>query len=230
MAEFVREHDAGDFAAILTELTRKRIPNNFDRAVAGHGRSQAFGVIRRWSYRPWLSRNTWHRPHLWQLLQDFASKYDIEYDAIQVNDDYSSQPHRDKGNSGRSYIVGFGDYTAGELVVDGSEHCIRHRGYVFNGSELLHHTKPWVGHRFSLVFFRLEWPSKWPRYSVTCRTVEDGMEVTDTYDESIFVLDCKGHLVRWIKLGLPRPWIGRLTIRGQPARNQQAVSESSESA
>ena len=219
MATLVHQHVPEDFAPILAELQRKRIPNNFDRAVAGHGRSQAFGVIRRWSYRPWLSRTTWMRPELWSALLDFAEKFvQVEWDAVQVNDNYLSAPHRDKGNMGSSYIVGFGDYVGGDLVVAGESCDIRHRGYEFNGSELLHSTAPWVGQRYSLVFFRIEWPTKWPRYTVSCRVLGDGLEVTDQYDESIVVLDTKGRIAAVLKAGKQMPWIGRLTARGQPSR------------
>lgn len=218
--EFVREHQAEDFNHILAEIQRKSIPNNFDRNVAGHGRSQAFGVIRRWSYRPWLSRNTWQRPQLWALLLDFARKYvSIEWDAVQVNEDYQSAPHYDKGNSGDSYIVAFGDYIGGDLVAAGTSYNIRHRGHLFNGSRILHSTTSWTGHRYSLVFFKIEWPTKFlPRYKVSCKNDVDGMEISDEYDESIVVVDKKGHLVRTIKEPKPVQWIGRLTSRGQRSR------------
>lgn len=234
-ATFVKEHSSDDFQAILSELTAKPLPVNHDRAVAGKGKSQAFGVIRRWSYRPYLSRNTWMRPELWQHLLDFAAQHvTIPWDAIQVNDNYASQPHRDKGNQGISYIVGFGDYTGGELTVEdtapavgvtqaapprGTKYDIRHRGHHFNGSELLHWTEPWEGQRYSLVFFRIEWPTKFqPGYTITSRLVEDGTEITDTYDDSVLVVNRKGHLVRIVRQGQPMPWRGRLTEKGQRSR------------
>jgi len=224
-ATFVKEHSPDDFAAILKELTVHPLPVNHDRAMAGKGKSQAFGVIRRWSYRPYLSRNTWMRPTLWQHLLDFAAQHvTIPWDAIQVNDNFASQPHRDKGNQGISYIVGFGDYTGGELTVQNMEgtntsYDIRHRGYAFNGADNLHWTEPWTGQRFSLVFFRIEWPTKFqPGYTITSRLVEDGTEITDGYDNSILVVDRKGHLVRTVQQGQPMPWRGRLTEKGQRSR------------
>ena len=219
-----REHSPADFIGLLEELLIHPIPVNHDRRVAGKGRSQAFGVIRRWSYRPWLSRNTWMRPRLWELLLAFAESFvSIEWDAIQVNDNYQSAPHKDKGNCGISYIVGFGPYQGGELLVDVSSYDIRHRGHLFNGSELLHSTQPWTGSRYSLVFYKIEWPTKWPHYSITCRVLEDGVEVTDEYDESIMVLNKKGHIVRIPKPGKPVAWIGRLTSRGQKSQNVEVA-------
>jgi hypothetical protein len=219
-ATFVRDHAPEDFTAIIAELERKPLAVNPDRFVAGPGRSQAFGVIRRWSYRPWLSRNTWLHSELWALLLEFAAKFELTgYDAIQINDDYKSAPHRDKGNTGDSYIVSFGDFTGGDLICDGTPVDIRHRGHTFCGAEILHSTAPWTGHRYSMVFYNIEWPAKFlPRYSVTCRVVSDGLEVSDTYDESVIVLNRRGHIVRTVKQGKPVLWIGKLSKAGQKSQ------------
>lgn len=219
-ATFVREHSPEDFAAIIAELQRKPLAVNPDRFVAGPGRSQAFGVIRRWSYRPWLSRNTWLHSELWALLLEFATKFDLmSYDAIQINDNYMSNPHRDKGNEGLSYIVAFGDFVGGMLNVSGTDYDIKLKGHLFNGSQEEHFTRPWSGHRYSVVFYNIEWPAKFlPRYSVTCRAVEDGLEVSDSYDESVIVLNRRGHIVRTVKQGKPVLWIGKLSKAGQKSQ------------
>lgn len=213
------------FAALTAELIRRRLVVNKDRRDAGEGRSQAFGVIRRWSYRPHLSRNTWQRPELWAMLLDFAARYvTVPWDAVTVNDSYKSAPHRDKGNEGESFTVSFGDFTGGELCMEGpSGETVsvdtRYRGFQFNGSQIRHWTAPFEGRRFCLVFYRITWPRKFlPRYEISCSMVEDGMRVFDEYDESIVVLDKKGHVVRTIEKGLWRQWIGRLTMRGQPSQ------------
>ena len=183
MATFVKQHTPEDFADILTLLQTKALPVNYDRMRSGPGKSQAFGVIRRWSYRPWLSRNTWMLPELWAALQAFAAQHvSIPWDAVQVNDNYNSAPHKDKGNQGDSYIVGFGDYGGGALCVDETDYDIRHRGHLFRGAELTHWTRPWLGHRYSLVFFRIEWPTKFPPYTVSSRLVEYCLESPDSYD------------------------------------------------
>lgn len=210
------------FELLQAELIRKRIPINRDRWVAGEGRSQAFGVIRRWAYRPHLSRNTWMRPKLWGLLLDFAAKHvPCAWDAVTVNDNYLSAKHRDKGNEGESFTVSFGDFTGGELCLE-NEETIKvdtcHKGFLFNGSEITHWTAPFVGRRFCLVFYKLSWPTKWERYHIESSIVEDGLLVKDEYDQSIVVLDVKGHVVRTIQKGIWREWIGRLSRRSQPAR------------
>jgi hypothetical protein len=219
------------FDLLKAELIRKRIPINHDRWVAGEGRSQAFGVIRRWAYRPHLSRNTWMRPTLWGLLMDFAAKHvSIQWDAVTVNDNYVSAPHKDKGNEGVSFTVSFGDFTGGQLCMEGpSGETIsvetRHRGFLFNGSSTTHWTAPFEGRRFCLVFYKLKWPSRWSRYLIQCSMVEDGLRVEDEYDESIVVLDKKGHVVRTIEKGVWREWIGRLSRRSEPARAALPIAE-----
>lgn len=219
MATLVREHAPDDFAEILAELQRKPLPVNRDRRVAGAGRSQAFGLQRRWSYIPFLGRMTWQRPELWALLLAFAQKFDIvDFDAIQVNDSYKSAPHRDAGNYGLSYIVGFGDYVAGELDVEGTKYDIRHKGHVFNGSELTHSTSDFQGQRYCLVFFKIVWPSKFIPYQIQTRLVEDGLLVSNTYNNEEVVLDRKGKVVRTIKEAEPREYVVRLSRMGQTSR------------
>ena len=221
----VKDVSESEFSELIQELTREIVPVNYDRSQAGKGRSQAFGMIRRWSYRPHLSRNTWMRPKLWELLLDFAGKHvPVSWDGCTVNDSYTSAPHRDKGNQGLSYTVSFGDFTGGELCIQPGEGGTlaldtRHKGYLFNGAEQVHWTAPFVGRRFCLVFYSIVFPTKFlPRYRVTCREEPDGLLIDDPYDDSIVVVDRKGHVVRTVRQPQPRQWIGRLTKRGQPSR------------
>jgi len=220
MTSFVADISASAFEPLLEELIREQITVNHDRALAGKGRSQAFGIIRRWSYRPHLARNTWMRPRLWQLLLNFASAHvPISWDGVTVNDTYQSAPHRDKGNQGQSFTVSFGDFTGGELCIGPTKYDTRHKGLLFNGFSDEHWTAPFEGRRFCLVFYTIVWPTKFlPRYKVECRQEPDGLWIGDEYDESEVVLDKKGHVVRILKAPKPREWIGRLTSRGQKSR------------
>ncbi|CAE7718890.1 unnamed protein product [Symbiodinium sp. CCMP2592] len=61
----------------------------------------------------------------------------------------SRRPRR----QGISLIVGLGDYSGGELAVEGNTHDIRYRPLEFNGWTQRHWTQPFVGERFSLVWF-----------------------------------------------------------------------------
>jgi len=74
-----------------------------------------------------------------------------------VNRNARFMPHVDAGSGGvgqgRSLIVGLGDYAGGEIVVEGEAHDIRYRPLEFYGWTQRHWTRPFVGERFSLVYF-----------------------------------------------------------------------------
>ena len=146
------------FQEILEELHRKPIPVNEYRKLSGSGRSQAFGVVNRRCLRPDYSRQCWLRPYLFKLLLDFADKYvSIPWTSITVNQNYAADRHRDRGNIGDSFLVAFGDFTGGELVLyegdlSGS-HCIRHQPIVLDFSVIEHSVNAFEGERISLVFY-----------------------------------------------------------------------------
>ena len=227
--------DAEEFTPLITELTNKVLPNNFDRKQAGFGKSQTFGIQTRWSYIPWLGRMTWKRPRLWQLLLDFAEKHipDFDWDAITVNDSYMSAPHKDKHNEGDSLTITFGDFTGGELMIEdpsGQPVAVptRHSFYRFNGATTVHWTAPFQGRRFCLVFYRIKWPPKYlPRFKVHCQERADGMEIHCGYDGSIVVLDKNGHLVRTVVQPHPKLFRTRLTKKGQPTLSDWALTQTS---
>ena len=218
MATFIQEIPPEAFVGIVAELQRKPIQINNYRIKSGKGRSQGFGIIRRMSYRPWIGRTTWERIGLYKLIVDFAEQYNIfGWDGVQVNQNYQTAPHKDPTNVGESYIVGFGDYTGGELLIGDSPHDIHHKGYRFNGAELLHSTAPFEGNRYTMVFFKISIPPQFGVYTVKSEVLEeDGqlvLRIVDSYDESVLVLDKKGHIIRTEKVGKPMVWKGYLTSR-----------------
>lgn len=147
------------FSEIVKELTTRPLAINKYRKSVGEGQSQAFGVVGRRNLAPDYSRLCWTRPKLYMHLLDFADKYvDISYNAITVNQNYKSNPHRDKHNIGDSYLVSFGDFTNGNLLIHEGDlsgnHDIRHKPIVADFSKLLHSTDDWSGIRFSLVFYQ----------------------------------------------------------------------------
>ena len=81
----------------------------------------------------------------------------IPWNAITVNQNYKAQPHRDKGNLGLSYLIGFGDYTGGELeILEGEAkglHDIRYKPIIHNFMNDLHCVRDFKGNRFSLVYY-----------------------------------------------------------------------------
>ena len=73
-----------------------------------------------------------------------------------VNCNAQFKPHRDSGaGAGQhgSLIVGLGDYTGGDLVVENERHDIRYQPLAFDGWSERHWTLPFQGERFSLVWF-----------------------------------------------------------------------------
>jgi hypothetical protein len=74
--------------------------------------------------------------------------------AINANAQFT--PHVDSGRGlgqSLSMIVGLGEYTGGQLVVEGQAHDICYQPLQFDGWKLRHWTLPFQGERFSLVWF-----------------------------------------------------------------------------
>ncbi len=99
-------------------------------------------------------------PELKEIFKEYASIWfnDFEWTQVQMNKNFRTPPHKDSKNIGESIIVGIGDYTGGELVIQDDkekeiEVNINLAPCIFNGSQLTHYTKDWVGTRYSLVFF-----------------------------------------------------------------------------
>ena len=106
----------------------------------------------------------------WKRNQDifnnsckFFDRYieNFEYTTIQYNYCNRSAKHIDGNNVGISYIIAFGEYTGGRLIVydkktDEPQFIdIKNKFYCFNGSEIYHETEPFEGVRVSLVYFQL---------------------------------------------------------------------------
>ena len=123
------------------------------------GYSQCMGIVGKRSLAPDLSRQSWLHGKLHHLLNQFGEKYvkpHINWSSVQVNVNFSCLAHKDIGNIGDSYIIGLGNYTNGELVIEDAPYNINYRGLLFNGAEKTHYTKDWSGHRITLVYHTLE--------------------------------------------------------------------------
>lgn len=135
--------------------------NNRAKKSTGTGRSAPFGFVRKRTYPPGPSDENKKWPELWDLLKQYGKTIPVEWDGIQVNIDCVCAPHKDEGNTGDSYLVSGGDYTGGELVVEGIEYDCRYRPLIFNGSEKEHWNKPIKsGHKWTLVFFKTTIPKR----------------------------------------------------------------------
>ena len=102
------------------------------------------------------SRHNKKHQKLLHLCDNLIKKFhpDFKYTTIQINKNHLCPPHKDSNNSGMSYIIGLGDYTGGELVVDDIEYDIHERFVQMDGHKI-HYTKPFQGERYSIVFLSL---------------------------------------------------------------------------
>lgn len=93
-------------------------------------------------------------PELLSSIQEMMEHHhpDFEYTTIQVNKNIQSKGHVDQNNVGPSIIIALGDFTGGELVVEGKPSNIKNRFKKFDG-RLGHWVQNFKGTRYSLVFF-----------------------------------------------------------------------------
>jgi hypothetical protein len=99
-------------------------------------------------------------PELEKIFKEYASYHlpkKFFWSQVQINFNYDIPKHFDSSNQGYSYIVGIGDYTGGELMIDFNGYVktvdIKDSPYTFNGSDYEHWVAPFEGDRWSLVFF-----------------------------------------------------------------------------
>lgn len=155
MYKIGREIDRELFKEIEEELIKRPLPINIHRKTSGIGRSQVFGIVKQRGHYYAGSKMNYSRPELFQKLLKLSGQIldsDFTFCSIQVNQNYQTAPHKDKGNRGNSCIIGFGDYTNGELVIEGQKVDINYKTLYFDGSKYLHSTEPYTGNRYSLVF------------------------------------------------------------------------------
>ena len=142
-------------AGLLTELGKITIPVNSGRKNSGVGRTQVFGKISRRNLGFGEASNNKKFPRLYELLRELGDEIvPFKYDAIQLNHNYESLPHRDKNNCGLSLIVSFGKYRGGRLFIDGRPYSTKMHPIVFDGSALEHYNDEIHGDKYSVVYFR----------------------------------------------------------------------------
>jgi len=173
-----------DTSELLNELKRRQVPiaKNRKKGIA-HLRSCVFGIAHKRLFGPSFgaAAANKHRPDLWALIKSIPVP--ISYDSVQVNQNATAGPHKDKNNVGLSYIMSIGDYVGGDLVIqaeDGTEtsHALLGTpGLIFDGS-CVHWNTPHEGTKYSLIFYTIEptanvkakfgYPDAWrsdPRYT-----------------------------------------------------------------
>ncbi len=138
-----------------TSIRRKKIEKNNKRP-----KSMIAGK-RFWRQSWGKCRLSNEYPNLDNVLKEFISEYDntFEYTTVTLNKNFECLPHFDSANVGESYIIALGNYTGGELNIEGTKYDIRGKWLKFNGSEKKHWVEPFIGDRYSLVYYKTK--GKW---------------------------------------------------------------------
>jgi len=103
---------------------------------------------------PLLSMYSRKYPKVYEEIQRIGKLIvPFEYKAVQVNHNLECPPHRDKNNKSRSVLVSFGEYTGGDIVIEGIEYNAYHTPIEFDGCKMTHWNKPIHGNKYSLVYF-----------------------------------------------------------------------------
>ena len=107
---------------VLPIIEKKAVRMNYARKNSGSGRTQVYGYGSRRTMGFGEFKNNSVNPELYDVLVKLGAMIVpafIPWTAIQVNKNYQTKPHVDGNNIGLSYSVSFGDFTGGELVVEG---------------------------------------------------------------------------------------------------------------
>lgn len=192
------------FKEILDELHTRPITINKYRDKCGEGRSQCFGLVNRRSLNVDYSRQGWLRPKLLYHVQEFAEKYvDISWTSVTINQNYKCLPHRDKSNYGESFLVAFGQYQGGDLLIHEGDlsgsYNINCRPFKTDFSKVLHSVQDFTGERISMVFYKLK-TTKMPK-----EPLPEGKAV---FENGKYFFK-RGDKIITPKCGLPHPLRGR---------------------
>jgi hypothetical protein len=139
-------------------LQRYTIPiknkTNNRRGFPSH-RSMTLGMIKgRFTGKVGLSYYSRKYPRLYQELVDYGKKVcPFPFQSIHVNHNVTCPPHKDSSNQQLSLIVAFGNYTGGELVIEGTIVSTFETPIIFNGAIQEHWNLPHEGDKYSLVYF-----------------------------------------------------------------------------
>jgi hypothetical protein len=141
------EIDDTAFRPLLEYLQSSKQPQN-----------QVLGLAYRRGFAPDISKRSWTDPKLFHLVSKFwALVSDPSLtpapSAIQI---FRGEGKLDGHNKTSSWVVRFGSFTGGELVLKtptDTEHNIRHRPIIFNPKETEHYFKEAVGDCWTIVFY-----------------------------------------------------------------------------
>lgn len=118
-------------------------------------RGAIFGNVRgRFNGITALSLDSRKRPELYaELVRVGGLICPFPFNKIQLNYNLQCPPHKDSGNESKSLLISFGEYTGGEIVVEGTKYSAYHTPTIFDGCKLTHYNEPHIGNKYSLVYF-----------------------------------------------------------------------------
>jgi len=165
--ECLQELDPYNIRKIEDHLRHKNVQMNGYKKSVGDGRSQCFGMVRKKRAPPDLSRQSWLNPYLHYLLMEFARMFvPIPFTSIQVNWNYICEEYKDKNSTGLCYMVGFGDYQGGDLILDISgvktNYNIKYKPLLFNTSDTSYTFEEFTGNMFTVMYHTIQAPPKFP--------------------------------------------------------------------
>ena len=145
-------------------LKKFKIPKNIGGSVT-YGFVK-FGYMSPTKNRKYCEKNGMYesvllteRPELLEVFSEFRDIYfkDFEFNSIQLNYNYALGRHKDRGNNGNSVLIACGDYSGGATVVEYEnkikKYDARLKPIIFDGCKYYHYVEPFVGDRYSLVFY-----------------------------------------------------------------------------
>lgn len=165
------KEDKEILSEIYEELEEITLPSTYQK-TGGQGHQVRTGSVKQknarqsvfgysnYKQKKQLSKFTKKYPYMMDLFEEFINSHYPEFifDSVYVNRNVVCKKHIDSKNIGESLLVGLGKYTGGQTVlyINGKERKfhIKSNSLVFNGSEIEHKSLPFVGTRYSLVFFK----------------------------------------------------------------------------
>ena len=96
-------------------------------------------------------------PEIYPMVRDIVNSVcpDFDFNAGYINKNVQMIPHKDRNNVDTSIIFGLGNYTGGEVNVEGEKIDIHYKIVEFDGKRKLHWTEFFIPDRFSIILYKI---------------------------------------------------------------------------
>jgi hypothetical protein len=92
-------------------------------------------------------------PEIYNTLDKIGKDLGFQYNIIQINRNHQCQPHKDAPAINPSQVFSCGEYTGGELVIEGVEYDTLNQPVSFDGADLTHWNNPIVGDKIAVLYW-----------------------------------------------------------------------------